>query len=505
MVRWPAGAMLGLVFVCLCAARAAAHPLGNFTINHLAGVTLAGHQVRVHYVLDIAEIPAFQIMHAGGDWDAPRMRSWARDEAKLVLDGFSIRANGDALSLQLVDVDATTRPGAGGLPTLYWTGDFAARLPNGQTSFAITDGVYSDRRIGWKDVVLPGASDPTNQLRSYPSALIGSPRRNDRASFLLSSDGRVTNQSVSGSDDGGDWNVSSIVRSSALSDLFSRSDQTPWLVVLTVLAAFGLGALHGLEPGHGKALLAFTLVGARATFKQAGILAVALTLAHTVAVLLLGLALFFAAGFATESLFTWITLISGGAVAMIGARSLAAAIRRASQKAHSHGHADDHGHDHPHDHDHTDDHGHEHAIAGDAPLHFPSAVVAAMSGGIAPCPAAIVVLLTALHLHRIGYGLVLIVVFSLGLAAVLTGLGMAVVRGAAWLQKRSAFGRLSRLAPLFSAGVISIIGATMLAQGFVEQGVRLPALAIVALTLLAIGSFAVIPKHHHRHEGLTTA
>ena len=94
----------------------------------------------------------------------------------------------------------------------------------------------------------------------------------------------------------------------------SRSDQTPLLVLLTILAAFGLGALHGLEPGHGKALLAFTLVGARATFKQAAILAAALTFAHTVAVLLLGLVLFFVAGFATESVFTWITLVSGIAV-----------------------------------------------------------------------------------------------------------------------------------------------------------------------------------------------
>ena len=77
------------------------------------------------------------------------------------------------------------------------------------------------------------------------------------------------------------------------------------MILLTILGpAFGLGALHGLEPGHGKALLAFMLVGARATFKQAVILAGALTFAHTIAVLLLGALLFFAAGFATESLFT---------------------------------------------------------------------------------------------------------------------------------------------------------------------------------------------------------
>jgi ABC-type nickel/cobalt efflux system permease component RcnA len=495
--------LLALVLVSLCLGRVQAHPLGNFTINHLAAIAPDGDRLRVHYVLDIAEIPAFQIMHGAGGWDAARMRAWARDEADVVLSDLSIQANGTPVALHLLSQDAVTRPGAGGLPTLYWTGDFESALPSAGSQIFVQDRVYADRRIGWKDIVLPGFSDPTDALRSYPSALIGSPRHNDRASFALAANGRIANASVTGEDAGNSSAASSIVRSSALSDLFSRADQTPWLVFLTVLAAFGLGALHALEPGHGKALLAFTLVGARATFKQAGILALALTVAHTFAVLLLGLVLFFAAGFATESLFTWITLISGAAIAIIGARSLANALRRVLP--HAHGEAHSHSHDHAHGHSHDHDHGHDHAIPGTAPLHFRSAVIAAMSGGIAPCPAAIVVLLTALHLHRVGYGLCLIVIFSLGLAAVLTGVGMAVVHGAAWLQKRSAFGRLSRLAPLLSAGVISLIGATMLAQGFVEQGIRVPAFAVIALTLLAIGGFALAPKHHHHHEELNAA
>ena len=200
--------------------------------------------------------------------------------------------------------------------------------------------------LGWKDVTLPGHPDPTNALRSYPNTLIGSPRHNDAAQFDIAGD-RIANVAVSG--DGGPSYGVSLARSSALSDLFSRSDQTPLLVLLTILAAFGLGALHGLEPGHGKALLAFTLVGARATFKQAAILAAALTFAHTVAVLLLGLVLFFVAGFATESVFTWITLVSGIAVTYIGARSFAAAMRRGAEhvdaREHDHAHAHDHAHD----------------------------------------------------------------------------------------------------------------------------------------------------------------
>ena len=186
-------------------------------------------------------------------------------------------------------------------------------------------------------------TDPTRELRSYPSALIGSPRHNDAATFTITPSGAVTGVRVFG-EDSTSWDPTSIVRSSALSDLFSQSSQTPLLVFLTILAAFGLGALHGLEPGHGKALLAFTLVGARATFKQAAILAAALTFAHTIAVLLLGLLLFFAAGFATESIFTWITLISGLAVAVIGARALSIAVRvRPHEREHAHAHQHGHG------------------------------------------------------------------------------------------------------------------------------------------------------------------
>jgi nickel/cobalt exporter len=489
MIRWSRVAVLSTTLCVLFGGRALAHPLGNFTINHLAVVTTVPHALRIHYVLDIAEIPSFQIMNAGAKWSEDAKRAWIAEETARVAEGLSVAANGDTLTLTPLGASATTRPGAGGLPTLYWTGDFTATPPV-NARVTVTDRVYADRLLGWKDIALAGHPDPTNALRSYPSALIGSPRHNDSAQFDVIQ-GRVVNVVVNG--DGAPSYGVSLARSSALSDLFSRGDQTPLLVMLTILAAFGLGALHGLEPGHGKALLAFTLVGARATFKQAAILAAALTFAHTVAVLLLGLLLFFVAGFATESIFTWITLASGIAVACIGARSFAAAIRHGGPHAgHSrdHTHAHDHGHAHTHEHE----HGHSHAIPGSAPLHFPSAVVAAMSGGIAPCPAAIVVLLTALHLHRIGYGLVLIVIFSLGLAAILTGLGFGVVRGAAWLRRQGAFSQVARFAPLFTASVISFIGATMLAQGLGGQGVRLPAFAIIAVTLAAIAAIGFAPR-----------
>ncbi len=148
-----------------CIGRAPAHPLGNFSINRLAVIRPEGSTLRVHYVLDIAEIPTFQIMHATGAWTPARMRDWENEEASRVSAAFRLRANGAALPLRLQRISARTRPGAGGLPTLYWTGDYIGSLPV-KTTIAVQDRVYADRRIGWRDIVLPGLVDPTNALRT---------------------------------------------------------------------------------------------------------------------------------------------------------------------------------------------------------------------------------------------------------------------------------------------------------------------------------------------------
>lgn len=113
-----------------------------------------------------------------------------------------------------------------------------------------------------------------------------------------------------------------------------------------------------------------------------------------------------------------------------------------------------------------------------------------MSGGIAPCPAALVVLLAAVALNQVLYGVFVIVAFSFGLAATLTGLGIAVVRGTAWLRGRPELERFVRYGPLLSAIVIATIGAFMVGQGFAQEGLAASPLLITALTVLAIAGFA---------------
>jgi len=131
-------------------------------------------------------------------------------------------------------------------------------------------------------------------------------------------------------------------------------------------------------------------------------------------------------------------------------------------------------------------------------LTFGGAVRAAMSGGVAPCPAALVVLLAALALNQVAYGICVIVAFSFGLAATLTGLGIAVVRGASWLQGRPQFERFVIYGPLVSAIVISSIGSVMVGQGFAQQGVAISPLAITAIVALSIVGYAFSHPFAHR-------
>ena len=143
-----------------------------------------------------------------------------------------------------------------------------------------------------------------------------------------------------------------------------------------------------------------------------------------------------------------------------------------------------------HHHHHDDDgfseavHAHAHLIPGTAPISFRSALVAASTGNVAPCPAALVVLLAAIATHRIGWGSCSIVAFSIGLALTLTLLGVAVVRGARGSRSRPQFDRFARYAPLVTAAAISVIGAWMIGEGAVAQGVVATPL-VVALTVLA--------------------
>ncbi|HEX3549240.1 MAG TPA: hypothetical protein VHT53_02640 [Candidatus Elarobacter sp.] len=504
---------IGLTAVALLAipSAAVAHPLGNFTVNHLSRLTVANGDLHVRYVLDMAEIPTFALDRSLDPHGTPAhavLASWAGDHARAIAPQLHATADGRALVLAPVATTVATRPGAGGLPTLYLTADYVTALGSGAHRIVYHDDTEPGR-LGWKDVVAGAQREPTDALRAYPSALLGSPRARTALVVEVAPSGSVTADTTASTDVTGDASGSApLARMNALSDVLAKGAGDPLVVIGALLLAIVLGALHALEPGHGKTLLAVSLVGARATPRQAMILAGALTVAHTAGVLALGVLLLVAAQWIVpEQIYPWITLASGALVTVLGARAVAREIRARLPFAHAHRHAHPHAHPHEHSHVHAggahhhhhDDAGHAraHTVPGTAPLTFRAAVLAAASGNVAPCPAALVVLLAAIALHQIAYGLVLIVAFSLGLAGVLTVLGIAVVRSAAWLVARPRFDRAARWAPLVTALVIATVGAVMVGQGFAAQGVAIPVPLIAAVVLAAVVGYAFA---WHRHD-----
>ena len=255
------------------------------------------------------------------------------------------------------------------------------------------------------------------------------------------------------------------------------------------LAATAWGASHALTPGHGKAIVGAYLIGSRGTPLHALYLGLTVTATHTLGVMALGLVALFASRFLVpEQLTPWLALASGLIVVVIGATLLyqrVMAVRKNKMDAHHHTvhvheahvhdhthdhdhHEHDHGHDHHHDHahDHGDHHSHSHLPPGSdgAAVTWRSLLALGVSGGLLPCPAALVLLLTAISIGRTGLGILLVIAFSIGLAAVLTLVGMLFIKGSLLLHGMGAAKTLKRYAPGFSALVIIVIGVFITAQ-----------------------------------------
>jgi ABC-type nickel/cobalt efflux system permease component RcnA len=255
------------------------------------------------------------------------------------------------------------------------------------------------------------------------------------------------------------------------------------IVLLALLVAAGLGAFHALEPGHGKTLVAAYLVGARGTIKHAFLLGLVVTAAHTAGVYLLGAVTLYASQYVVpERLYPWLGVGSGVMIAGLG---LVLLVRRYRGKAelsshHHHHHADhSHGPDHHHHHHHHRHHGHSHDH-GRTPYHHDlnqkrvsirELVTLGISGGIVPCPAALVVLLSAVSMQRIGFGLLLIVAFSVGLAAVLIGIGLLMVYAREFMSRfQTDDWVFTRSLPLASSTLITLFGFGLIIQSVANAG-----------------------------------
>ncbi|MGA2211843.1 MAG: high frequency lysogenization protein HflD [Bryobacteraceae bacterium] len=259
-----------------------------------------------------------------------------------------------------------------------------------------------------------------------------------------------------------------------LTRLLHQQTLTPWMIAVAIGIAFALGAAHALTPGHGKTIVAAYLVGSRGTLKHAAFLGGMVTLTHTITVFLLGLATLFLFQYVVPQKVTQVLgAISGLSIVAIGGWMLYKRLRGAG---HSHSHSHDHGHDHAHDHDHhhhdhshehTHSHTHSHGPGGHT--HMPDEIswsgltALGASGGLVPCESALVLLLTAIALRRVGLGLVLLVSFSLGLALVLMGIGVLVIYAKNLLPGGgSPSGNpFFRWMPVASAAIVMVLGMVM--------------------------------------------
>jgi nickel/cobalt transporter (NicO) family protein len=247
-----------------------------------------------------------------------------------------------------------------------------------------------------------------------------------------------------------------------LTRLLHQQALTPWMIAVAIGIAFALGAAHALTPGHGKTIVAAYLVGSRGTLKHAAFLGGMVTLTHTITVFLLGLATLFLFQYVVPQKVTQVLgAISGLSIVAIGGWMLYKRVRGAGHTHSGIDHDHDHGHDHPHDHTHS------HGPGGHT--HMPDEIswsgLAALgaSGGLVPCESALVLLLTAIALRRVGLGLVLLVSFSLGLALVLMGIGVLVIYAKNLLPGGgSASGNpFFRWMPVASAAVVMVLGMIM--------------------------------------------
>src|SRR5581483_5037558 len=323
-------------------------------------------------------------------------------------------------------------------------------------------------RIGWKEIVVQptaGASVDTasvpaatisDELRSYPKDLLQSPLDVTEASahFVIGhGDGAVPalhsrreleqRVGVRAVADGG------------FAGLIARDKLSLGFVLISLLIAVFWGAAHAFSPGHGKSIVAAYLVGSRGTARHAVLLGLTVTITHTIGVFALGLITLSLSSFLLpEQLYPWLNLVSALLIVAVGVSVVRWRIREWSRsrmrRAEAHQHAHSHGHEHGH--------GHEHP---DPSLGLRRLLAIGISGGIIPCPTALVVLLAAISLHRVGYGLILILAFSVGLAAAMTAIGLLAVTA------KRAFGRVNfespamRLLPAVSALVVLGLGVAM--------------------------------------------
>ena len=526
--RRTAAVLLGSLAILALPTVALAHPLGNFTINHYAGVRVEGDRLLLDVVIDQAEIPTFQArltFDTDGDGevsdaeaDAGRISACNGLTSSLELKVDTVRQ-----SLMLTDAGLTFPPGVGGLSTMRmvceYTAALAAPLATG-AKVAFADTSFSNR-LGWREIVVSASGTtvaavgdamrvtstserlthyPTNQLAQAPNdatialsitaggAMLPPFVAPDAVPVLgaggvvvpspvapVATPRPVAPAAVVGNAPGG-------VTGAELPSIFRTADLTPVVLLVSLLTAGALGAGHALTPGHGKTLMAAYLVGSRGTVWHAAGLGLSVTVSHTIGILALAALIVGAQDvLAPDAVVRGAPVVAAISIVAIGGWMLISEVRRRRRasaaaslvRAHDH----DHEHDHPHEHVHEDAHElSEHSHGGVTHSHLPaegstitwrSLFVLGLAGGLIPSTSALLILLGSIAAGRAGFGFVLVVAFGLGMALVMGGIGVALVLARGRVDRMpasSALGRASGFIPLGAAVLVFSLGLYLTAQ-----------------------------------------
>ncbi len=468
------------------ASPAAAHPLGNFSINTATQITVGADSLQLHFVLDQAEIPTLQDQAAldpngDGTVSAAEAAAYLAATTPALLDNLVLTVNGSRAELEVTGSAIVLRPGEAGLKTLRLDLELVAPVKGGGQPIEVSfeDKNFADR-AGYHEATVSGgeavlasdvAAESPTQLLSAPNLNRSSlPASHRSATFSYQPDlapaGALPPSAVA--------SVPSSAASTAspLTRFIQPGAVTLSTVFLLLAVALGLGALHALEPGHGKSIVAAYFIGTRGSAAQAAMLGLIVAVTHSIGVLGVAvLVLFGSHYFVPEQAYPWLTMLSGVMVLFLGFALLVSRLR-SSGLWHRIQHLRGSGHHHHHDHDHERD-GHGAGAPGSPP--WKALILLGLIDGLVPTPSTLVVLLGAIAVGRIEVGLLMVVAFSVGMALVMASVSLAV------LGVRAVAGRVrGRFAPgLPAAGTLGVRAAALLPVG-------------AALILLVVGTTIVI-------------
>ncbi|WP_436774291.1 nickel/cobalt transporter [Yinghuangia sp. YIM S09857] len=522
---------------CAAGSSASAHPLGNLSVNQYHGLTVRPDRVDDFAVVDLAEIPTLQERdridadRAGGT-SPTELAAYADRTCASVAADLRITVDDRASSFRVTASRAEQPRGSGGLATTRIECELTAPVDLTTEARLRVASAHLVDRVGWREFTAVGAGvalpddgtprvSPSAQLRSYPTDLLTSPL-NVRAVDVWTRPGADAapraKDAAAPSGPLPDFveDAHGAVQR-AFDNLVGADRITPVAGIAAVMLALLLGASHAVLPGHGKTVMAAYLAlrgadGRRQGVRDAVTVGATVTLTHTAGVLVLGLLLTGSASLAGDSVIAYLGAASGVLVVAVGASLLRSALR-GENLVHGHAHSHDHHHAHPHTHDHARTHSHERvpATTGAPPqadtehaaqpgagehrathhhhAHTPAhthtltddhrprrrvLVGMGIAGGLVPSPSALVVLLGAIALGRTAFGVLLVLAYGLGMAAVLIAAGLLLVRVRERARKRlpKTTTRLARLirptlrrAPALTALFVVAVGLVLAWRG----------------------------------------